>query len=44
MTTTHQEFLIKFDDERKPLVEALLQAINEECPNLTIDIHISMLR
>jgi len=35
MTITHQEFLIKFDDERKPLVEALLQAINEECPNLT---------
>jgi uncharacterized protein YdhG (YjbR/CyaY superfamily) len=35
MTTTHQEFLIKFDDERKPLVEALLQAIEEECPNLT---------
>lgn len=35
MATAHQEFLIKFDDERKPLVEALLQAINEECPNLT---------
>jgi len=35
MPTTHQEFLAKFDDERKPLVEALLQAINEECPNLT---------
>jgi len=35
MATAHQEFLIKFDDERKPLVEALLHAINEECPNLT---------
>jgi hypothetical protein len=35
MTTTHEEFLIKFDDERKPLVEALLEAINEECPDLT---------
>ena len=35
MTTTHQEFLNKFEDERKPLLEALLQAINEECPNLT---------
>ena len=35
MTTTHQDFLLKFEDERKPLVEALLQAINEECPNLT---------
>lgn len=35
MTTTHQEFLTQFNDERKPLVEALLQAINEECPNLT---------
>ena len=35
MTTPHQEFLINFDDERKPLVEALLNAINEEFPNLT---------
>jgi hypothetical protein len=32
---THQEFLIKFDDERKQLVEAILQAITEECPALT---------
>ncbi len=35
MTTTHQDFLLRFEDERKPLVEALLQAINEECPYLT---------
>lgn len=35
MTISHQEFLIQFDDERKPLVEAMLDAINEECPNLT---------
>jgi hypothetical protein len=35
MTKTHQEFIIQFDDERKPLVEALLSAINEECPDLT---------
>lgn len=35
MTNSHQEFLTKFDDERKPLVEALLQTIDEECPNLT---------
>jgi hypothetical protein len=35
MTTTHQEFLTQFNDERKPLVEALLQAINEEYPHLT---------
>jgi uncharacterized protein YdhG (YjbR/CyaY superfamily) len=35
MTTAHQSFLTKFDDARKPLVEAMLQAINEECPDLT---------
>ena len=35
MTKTHQEFLSEFADERKPLVEALLIAITEECPNLT---------
>lgn len=32
---THQEFLTKFDDERKQLVEALLRAITEACPTLT---------
>ena len=35
MTMTHQAFLTNFDDERKPLVEAVIQAINEGCPNLT---------
>ena len=35
MTKTHQEFMTEFDDERKPLVEALLQATIEECPTLT---------
>ena len=35
MTKTHQEFISEFADERKPLVEALLKAITEECPNLT---------
>ena len=35
LTTTHQEFLTQFDDERKQLVEALLKAITEECPTLT---------
>ena len=35
MTKTHQEFLTTFDDERKPLVEGLLEAIIEECPTLT---------
>ena len=35
MTTAHQSFLNNFDDARKPLVEAMLQAINEECPDLT---------
>ena len=35
MTKTHQEFMTQFDDERKPLVEALLNAIREECPTLT---------
>lgn len=35
MTTPHQEFLSSFDDERKPLVEALLQAVVEAYPSLT---------
>jgi hypothetical protein len=35
MTKTHQEFLTKFNDERKPLVVAMLNAISEECPTLT---------
>jgi uncharacterized protein YdhG (YjbR/CyaY superfamily) len=35
MATTHQEFLSKFEDERKNLVEAILSAIVEECPTLT---------
>ena len=35
MAKTHQEFLSQFIDERKPLVKALLAAINEACPNLT---------
>ena len=35
MTKTHQEFMAKFNDERKELVEALLIAIAEECPTLT---------
>jgi hypothetical protein len=35
MVKTHQEFLTGFDDERNPLVEALLKAIQEACPALT---------
>ena len=35
MQKTHPEFLAHFDDERKPLVEAMLEAINEACPTLT---------
>ena len=35
MTKTHQEFLTKFDDERKPLIEEMLIAISEECSTLT---------
>ena len=35
MPKTHQEFMAQFDDERKPLVEAVLNAINEACPTLT---------
>lgn len=35
MIKTHQEFMTKFDDERKPLVQALLEAILEACPTLT---------
>ena len=32
---THQDFLDQFNDERKSLVEEMLQAIHEECPTLT---------
>jgi hypothetical protein len=32
---THQDFLDQFIDERKPIVEALLNTIEEECPNLS---------
>ena len=35
MTTPHQEFLTEFNDARKPLVEAMLKAIKQACPNLT---------
>jgi hypothetical protein len=35
MTKTHQEFIAQFDDERKPLVEEILDAIHEACPTLT---------
>lgn len=35
MTTAHQSFLTQFDDARRPLVDAILQAIDEECPDLT---------
>ena len=35
MAKTHQEFLAEYDDERKPLVEAMLAAIVEACPDLT---------
>jgi len=35
MSKTHQEFMSQFDDERKPLVAALLAAIVEECPGLS---------
>lgn len=35
MTSAHQLFLTQFNDARLPLVEAMLQAINEECPDLT---------
>jgi uncharacterized protein YdhG (YjbR/CyaY superfamily) len=35
MVKTHQEFMANFDDERKPLAEALLKAILEACPTLT---------
>jgi uncharacterized protein YdhG (YjbR/CyaY superfamily) len=34
MPKTHQEFMSQFDDERKPLVAALLAAIIEACPGL----------
>jgi len=35
MANTHQEFLAEFADERQPLVQALLMAIVEACPELT---------
>ncbi len=35
MTTPHQDFLSKFNDERKPLVEAVLEAVVDACPALT---------
>ncbi len=35
MTNTHQEFLVNFYDNRKPLVEAILSTINEELPIIT---------
>ncbi len=35
MPKTHPEFLAQFEDERKPLVEAILNAIHEACPTLT---------
>lgn len=38
MTETHREFITNFEDERKPLVEAMLKAITEACPTLTENI------
>lgn len=35
MATLHQDFLSKFNDERKSLVAAVLTAILEECPDLS---------
>ncbi len=35
MTTSHQEFTNHFDDERRPLLEAILLAIQEARPDLT---------
>jgi hypothetical protein len=35
MTKTHQEFMIGFNDERKPLVEAILEVIRETDPSLS---------
>lgn len=35
MVKTYQEFMTQFDDARKPLVEALRNAILEACPTLT---------
>jgi uncharacterized protein YdhG (YjbR/CyaY superfamily) len=35
MTTAHQAFLSEFHDERKSLVEAVLKAILEACPDLS---------
>jgi hypothetical protein len=35
MTTAHQAFLSEFQDERKSLVESVLKAILEACPDLS---------
>jgi hypothetical protein len=35
MAETHQDFLSEFNDERKPLLAAMLTAIHEACPDLT---------
>jgi uncharacterized protein YdhG (YjbR/CyaY superfamily) len=35
MTTPHEAFLAEFGDQRKPLLVAMLAAINEACPELT---------
>lgn len=35
MTTPHEAFLATFHDDRKPLLEAMLHAITEACPNLS---------
>jgi len=35
MIKTHQEFMKQFEDGRKPLVKAMLDAIVEACPDLT---------
>jgi hypothetical protein len=35
MPKPHQDFLTQFNDERKPLLEAILHAIVEECPALS---------
>jgi hypothetical protein len=35
LVKTHQDFLDQFIDERKPIVEAMLKAIREQCPNLS---------
>lgn len=35
MPKTHSEFLAQFDDVRRPLVAAILDAINDACPTLS---------